>query len=108
MSGAFIGGDSNTFRLLAKAKQVPQVSSISYEGVFNEHWYLGPEDVKTSTSSSSSPSSSSSSTSSLKVEHLTTPVGGYASFIESLGDKKEIGRAVQQECRDRSRMPSSA
>eukprot|EP00456_Euglypha_rotunda_P033536 TRINITY_DN25936_c0_g1_i1.p3 TRINITY_DN25936_c0_g1~~TRINITY_DN25936_c0_g1_i1.p3 ORF type:complete len:107 (+),score=35.87 TRINITY_DN25936_c0_g1_i1:446-766(+) len=23
-------------------------------------------------------------------------------------DKKEIGRAVQQECRDRSRMPSSA
>eukprot|EP00456_Euglypha_rotunda_P007026 TRINITY_DN11231_c0_g1_i13.p1 TRINITY_DN11231_c0_g1~~TRINITY_DN11231_c0_g1_i13.p1 ORF type:complete len:183 (+),score=19.95 TRINITY_DN11231_c0_g1_i13:185-733(+) len=28
--------------------------------------------------------------------------------IEKLGGKVEIGRAVQQECRDRSRMPSSA
>eukprot|EP00456_Euglypha_rotunda_P031488 TRINITY_DN2448_c0_g2_i5.p1 TRINITY_DN2448_c0_g2~~TRINITY_DN2448_c0_g2_i5.p1 ORF type:complete len:100 (-),score=29.98 TRINITY_DN2448_c0_g2_i5:11-310(-) len=27
---------------------------------------------------------------------------------EDSGDEKEIGRAVQQECRDRSRMPSSA
>eukprot|EP00456_Euglypha_rotunda_P063350 TRINITY_DN53578_c0_g1_i1.p2 TRINITY_DN53578_c0_g1~~TRINITY_DN53578_c0_g1_i1.p2 ORF type:complete len:104 (+),score=34.10 TRINITY_DN53578_c0_g1_i1:42-314(+) len=27
---------------------------------------------------------------------------------ETLADLQEIGRAVQQECRDRSRMPSSA
>eukprot|EP00456_Euglypha_rotunda_P066827 TRINITY_DN5764_c0_g1_i4.p1 TRINITY_DN5764_c0_g1~~TRINITY_DN5764_c0_g1_i4.p1 ORF type:complete len:200 (+),score=24.62 TRINITY_DN5764_c0_g1_i4:34-633(+) len=35
------------------------------------------------------------------------PVGGFKAFAGQ-GHTLEIGRAVQQECRDRSRMPSSA
>src|SRR5690554_7069915 len=35
-------------------------------------------------------------------------VSNLQSFIASMTQKLKIGRAVQQECRDRSRMPSSA
>eukprot|EP00456_Euglypha_rotunda_P077879 TRINITY_DN7396_c0_g1_i18.p1 TRINITY_DN7396_c0_g1~~TRINITY_DN7396_c0_g1_i18.p1 ORF type:complete len:188 (-),score=30.92 TRINITY_DN7396_c0_g1_i18:16-579(-) len=36
------------------------------------------------------------------------PVVAFSTGSSKLETKKEIGRAVQQECRDRSRMPSSA
>eukprot|EP00456_Euglypha_rotunda_P076728 TRINITY_DN72054_c0_g1_i1.p1 TRINITY_DN72054_c0_g1~~TRINITY_DN72054_c0_g1_i1.p1 ORF type:complete len:109 (-),score=11.57 TRINITY_DN72054_c0_g1_i1:10-315(-) len=41
-------------------------------------------------------------------ESLTPRGRGESSTPRGRGDSQKIGRAVQQECRDRSRMPSSA
>eukprot|EP00456_Euglypha_rotunda_P082372 TRINITY_DN8103_c0_g1_i6.p1 TRINITY_DN8103_c0_g1~~TRINITY_DN8103_c0_g1_i6.p1 ORF type:complete len:238 (+),score=26.94 TRINITY_DN8103_c0_g1_i6:105-716(+) len=43
-----------------------------------------------------------------QITSLTDKVTRQAEQIASLTQHKQIGRAVQQECRDRSRMPSSA
>jgi len=58
--------DSNAFRKLAQAKQVPPPSSITYEGLFNENWFLNhkAKDEKETE----------------KKDFLITPVSGYATF----------------------------
>eukprot|EP00456_Euglypha_rotunda_P079684 TRINITY_DN76739_c0_g1_i1.p1 TRINITY_DN76739_c0_g1~~TRINITY_DN76739_c0_g1_i1.p1 ORF type:complete len:123 (-),score=17.84 TRINITY_DN76739_c0_g1_i1:10-378(-) len=46
-----------------------------------------------------------------KEERLGLPVAPFMQNLQDLcirNENQEIGRAVQQECRDRSRMPSSA
>eukprot|EP00456_Euglypha_rotunda_P034587 TRINITY_DN26676_c0_g1_i1.p1 TRINITY_DN26676_c0_g1~~TRINITY_DN26676_c0_g1_i1.p1 ORF type:complete len:109 (-),score=18.45 TRINITY_DN26676_c0_g1_i1:10-336(-) len=42
------------------------------------------------------------------INHSSTTPNAQVNAVFDRGTEQEIGRAVQQECRDRSRMPSSA
>eukprot|EP00456_Euglypha_rotunda_P054166 TRINITY_DN437_c0_g1_i15.p1 TRINITY_DN437_c0_g1~~TRINITY_DN437_c0_g1_i15.p1 ORF type:complete len:101 (-),score=18.00 TRINITY_DN437_c0_g1_i15:28-330(-) len=58
--------------------------------------------------STATKSTTTSTTTSIIAEKLTVGRDCNAILIGDPDTKQEIGRAVQQECRDRSRMPSSA